>query len=394
MNILVPYKKIYYKIQRYNHIYAKSIKITFYYLRCIQKFMKDKIRILITHQIHYLENSTKIMLLQNGKIKAYGSYDKITRSGIDMNQMFEKINDDKQINSRKASLISHQSEIEKLSIAESIETNDDLYYDVQSIKSQNLEVSISKDGRPSISIKNKFNETSTLGNLTWKIYFIYFKTGGGLFGAAIYFLMLIASQVFVTSGDYFINYWATTETLDYSIKMNNILNLTNSTNGVNSSNFHEIQSASISVFEKRMDYYFIYFLLNISGVLSIGIAATLFYIICLRASKKLHSSMFNSVILSPVRFFDLNPLGRILNRFSKDMSSVDEEIPATVYDFVQNLVTISSSIFLTVVINYWIIFPLIPLTIAFVYIRRYFLVSSIEIKRIDALSKSFLNGRI
>lgn len=53
--------------------------------------MKDKIRILVTHQIHYLTQSNKIVLLEDGKIKAKGSYEDIIKSGIDMNQMFNEI---------------------------------------------------------------------------------------------------------------------------------------------------------------------------------------------------------------------------------------------------------------------------------------------------------------
>lgn len=346
--------------------------------------MKDKIRILITHQIHYLEKVNKIMLLEDGQIKAFGSYDEITRSGIDMNQMFEKYdqNDEKEINSRKDSIISNRSEIERISISESLELNDDLDFDGQSIKSQNLRLSISKHGRPSVSLENKFAENTTVGALTWTTYLKYFRTGGGIFGAAIYFIILIVSQAFVTISDYFMNYWATRETFDYTEKVNSFLNITNVRGDADF-----IRSPDINIFENRTKYYFIYLLLNIAAFASISFAATLFFIICLRASMKLHSKMFNSVILSPVRFFDLNPLGRILNRFSKDMSSVDEEIPATVYDFVQTLVVILSSVILTIIINYWIILPLIPLAVAFVYIRRYFLVSSIEIKRIDAISK-------
>lgn len=43
--------------------------------------------------------------------------------------------------------------------------------------------------------------------------------------------------------------------------------------------------------------------------------------------------MFNSVMSTPIRFFDLNPLGRILNRFSKDINILDETIPWTINDF-------------------------------------------------------------
>lgn len=44
-----------------------------------------------------------------------------------------------------------------------------------------------------------------------------------------------------------------------------------------------------------------------------------FYSICVRASQNLHNAMFNGLISTTMRFFDTNPSGRILNRFSKDI---------------------------------------------------------------------------
>lgn len=69
--------------------------------------MKNKIRILVTHQIHYLTEANKIILLDDGKVKAQGSYTEIVNAGIDMNQMFSEIeeqNDVKRQNSMKDKL--------------------------------------------------------------------------------------------------------------------------------------------------------------------------------------------------------------------------------------------------------------------------------------------------
>jgi ATP-binding cassette subfamily C (CFTR/MRP) protein 4 len=48
----------------------------------------------------------------------------------------------------------------------------------------------------------------------------------------------------------------------------------------------------------------------------------------------MHDNMFTKVIRSQMIFFDTNPVGRVLNRFSKDMGLVDELLPYTVLKFI------------------------------------------------------------
>lgn len=59
----------------------------------------------------------------------------------------------------------------------------------------------------------------------------------------------------------------------------------------------------------------------------------LFFVLSARTAVGLHHNMFNKVLKTPMRFFDINPLGRIMNRFSKDIGLVDDLIPNTVSDF-------------------------------------------------------------
>ena len=48
----------------------------------------------------------------------------------------------------------------------------------------------------------------------------------------------------------------------------------------------------------------------------------------LTASKKIHNLMLNNILLAPMYFFDTNPKGRVLNRFSSDTNSLDQSIPS------------------------------------------------------------------
>ena len=47
-----------------------------------------------------------------------------------------------------------------------------------------------------------------------------------------------------------------------------------------------------------------------------------------------------------------------------------------------------SSIIITSYLNFWTLVPLVPLIFVFAYIRKYFLHTSIEVKRIEAINRS------
>jgi len=70
-------------------------------------------------------------------------------------------------------------------------------------------------------------------------------------------------------------------------------------------------------------------------VLSVCHRSLLFFWMCIRASINLHDTMFSNILQATMRFFDTNPSGRILNRFSKDMGSVDELLPRMFVEAVQ-----------------------------------------------------------
>ena len=51
------------------------------------------------------------------------------------------------------------------------------------------------------------------------------------------------------------------------------------------------------------------------------------YMLGLHISKNLHNKMLEKVSRAPIQFFDSNPSGRIINRFSKDTSATDSNLP-------------------------------------------------------------------
>lgn len=60
-----------------------------------------------------------------------------------------------------------------------------------------------------------------------------------------------------------------------------------------------------------------------------------FYRMCLRVSMNLHDKIFRGVTRATMLFFNENSTGRVLNRFSKDIGTIDSMLPVVVVDCIQ-----------------------------------------------------------
>ena len=118
------------------------------------------------------------------------------------------------------------------------------------------------------------------------------------------------------------------------------------------------------------------------------ISAHLIYSSVLKASEILHNKMVMSVVKAPLFYFDKTPVGRILNRFSKDIGSMDDVLPAQFLAAVEVCLFSFSTILLPVVANFWLLFVLFPLVLITLYYGRYYLKSSREIKRLETITCS------
>ena len=117
-------------------------------------------------------------------------------------------------------------------------------------------------------------------------------------------------------------------------------------------------------------------------------ASFLFYSTLLKASGILHNKMVWSVIKAPVVYFDKTPVGRILNRFSKDIGNMDDVLPPEFLLAVEVCLFSITTVLLPVAANFWLIFVAIPLVLIALYYGRYYLKSSREIKRLEAITCS------
>uniref|UniRef100_A0A8C9DN19 Multidrug resistance-associated protein 4 n=1 Tax=Prolemur simus TaxID=1328070 RepID=A0A8C9DN19_PROSS len=135
-------------------------------------------------------------------------------------------------------------------------------------------------------------------------------------------------------------------------------------------------------------YLGIYSGLTVATVL-FGLARSLLvFHVLVNSSQTLHNRMFESILRAPVLFFDRNPIGRILNRFSKDIGHLDDLLPLTFLDFIQTSLQVIVVVAVAVAVIPWIAIPLVPLGIIFIYLRRYFLETSRDVKRLESTTRS------
>ena len=136
---------------------------------------------------------------------------------------------------------------------------------------------------------------------------------------------------------------------------------------------------------------------NIIGLVA-GLACTVLLLSVIRslssfartihASQKLHDEMTKAVLRTTIEFFDTNPSGRILNRFSADVGSNDDNLPGTLYDFMSTFFLTLGAISTCIVVLPFtlVVFP--PLFWYFLRSRNIFVKTSRELKRLEGTARS------
>ncbi|CAL1540697.1 unnamed protein product [Lymnaea stagnalis] len=106
------------------------------------------------------------------------------------------------------------------------------------------------------------------------------------------------------------------------------------------------------------------------------------------ASKRLHDALLENIMRQPMRFFDTTPLGRVINRFSRDVDIIDTSMARLVRLFFQQLFAVLSVL---VVITYTTpIFIAAAAPIMFVYylVQKFYVPSSRQLRRNESTTRS------
>lgn len=307
---------------------------------------KGTTRLLVTHHVHFLPRCDYVIFMEKGKIKHQGKYNDLVAQGVEFkgaidageDQAEEDDVEDGTGEANKAQLLRRKSTI----------AEEDL----------KKEAEMKKKGENLIS-----EEDREQGDVNTSAYFKYFKVGGYLHA----FLTLSAQALnrgLEIGGAFWLAYW-TTQTA------------TAITSGEPLSDGETAQ------------YVGIYAAFGVSSILALGLRGYSLAQHRLRASKRLHDNLVDSILHTPISFFDVTPTGRILNRFAYDTDKVDLELNNSLSQALSTLFSVLGAVGAIIASTKGIfLIPLIPLAYIYYFIQKWFRRTSTELQRVVSITGS------
>ncbi|EEQ89112.1 ATPase [Blastomyces dermatitidis ER-3] len=108
----------------------------------------------------------------------------------------------------------------------------------------------------------------------------------------------------------------------------------------------------------------------------------------LHASWRIHKRLLKAMTHAKFRFFDSTPLGRLMNRFSKDLQAVDQEVAATAIGMLHSLASVILIVILISVITPMFLIAAVFITVIYFTLGAIYLNSSRDLKRLESIQRS------
>ncbi|KAF9417724.1 hypothetical protein BGZ94_009882 [Podila epigama] len=138
----------------------------------------------------------------------------------------------------------------------------------------------------------------------------------------------------------------------------------------------------------RWTYIEVYVGTGILQMMIVMIGSIMLVVAVLKSSQVLHDQAFLSVLRAPMSFFDTTPLGRILNRFSKDLSTIDNTVMSSINSLLIAIAGILSMFILSAVLLPLTAPVVILIVVGYYYVAQFYMATAREFKRLDSNLRS------
>ncbi|KAH7651237.1 Xenobiotic-transporting ATPase protein [Dioscorea alata] len=298
---------------------------------CVMSALQDKTVILVTHQVEFLAETDRILVMENGLLVQSGSYSEILKTGTAFEQL---------VHAHKSAMTAVDS-VTKRAI-------DDQFASEVNPPVKNSETEITALS----AIQLTEDEEKAIGNFGWKPYKDYLQVSKGY----MHFIFAVLSQCTFILFQILSTYWLAVA-----------VQLTQIGGGVVVGVYAAVSILSCCFVCMRTWF-----------TAQLG----------LKASKEFFSAFMDSVFRAPMLFFDSTPVGRILTRASTDMSILDFDIPYCLSFVVAGASEVVGIIVIMSTVTWQVLLVAIPVTILTLYVQRYYLASARELVRINGTTKA------
>ncbi|KAK4518579.1 uncharacterized protein ATC70_008798 [Mucor velutinosus] len=316
------------------HLYEKCL---------LGPLMKGRTRVLITHHVNLcVKGSGYIAHIEGGRASLVGTPDQLRQSG-QLASIFE---------SAEEKAAQEGDTEEEMAIKEALP-------DVASANKNQK--------KPRVLVEE---ETRATGRVKTRLYKMYVRMVGGPFFWSVMIALIIGARGLDVAGSWWLKQWSQSyETQHSALVMQ--------------------RQAMPEEQDDRLNYYLgFYCLINLVGVIVGTARFAVLYWGVLDANKALYAQLLHRMLRAPLRFFDTTPVGRILNRFSKDFETIDSNIPNRFLNFAIQWVIIFSSIITVSCVLPPFLMPMLAVALVNVYLGTMFVSASLELKRMESVSRS------
>uniref|UniRef100_A0A182IDE7 Uncharacterized protein n=1 Tax=Anopheles arabiensis TaxID=7173 RepID=A0A182IDE7_ANOAR len=337
---------------------------------CIRDFLANRVCVLVTHQLQYLKDVQQIVLMNAGRVEACGSYKELKKSNIE--SIMALTPDESPLESPIEKELKNRRPRRTSGSSTGSQRDSDLMMDLLQQDKQEEE-------------KESQGGSGSVGLSVYKTYFSAVNSCGWVFWLSA---LMVLSQIVVSGVDIFVAEWVNWEEKVAGIPPEFDLNDNHTILSSRDVRILLREQADVSNFIERQQYIWIYSGLIILLVILVVQRSFSFFYVCLRISINLHDRLFRGLTRATMYFFNTNPSGRILNRFSKDIGAIDSALPMALLDCVVFFLEMIAVVAVVSIVNYWFLVPTAVVAVVMYYIRQTYLNTSRVVKRIESVNRS------
>ncbi|KAK2877316.1 hypothetical protein FQN49_001243 [Arthroderma sp. PD_2] len=349
--------------------------------------MMNRTCILVTHNVSLvLPQAEYAVILKNGRITAQGSPKDLIDSGAVEDDILQS-----GASSRGASQLASRvpSNLEEVIAAQTKNASTATNGGVRTLKK--------KKATPASPPSNE--ELKVTGSVAMSTIYMYLRAMGSWYFWATATTLFFLHQLASLAPNVWIREWA------------NAYEIRNSTQSVGTTGFdipsmkfaNTAAMSLISQAPKDLEfstttrkyadidesyYLWIYLALAIVYVIITFFREWVFFLGSIHASRKTHGWLLRSVMNAKFKFFDSTPLGRIMNRFSKDIESIDQDVAATAIGVIHCAAAIVMIVILISVITPKFLIAGAFITVMYIALGAFYINTSRDLKRLESIQRS------